>query len=403
MELVMEKYKQSEAGLIPEDWQLILLGDLLCQSPTYGLNAASIPFNFTHPTYLRITDISEDGNFIQSNKTSVNHPLAIKYFLNVGDIVFARTGASVGKSYLYNQNDGPLVFAGFLIRCKPNQELINPAFLKYVVQSRYYWNWVLSNSMRSGQPGINSNQLRELSIPLPTLSEQTAIATALNDMDALISSLEKLIEKKRMIKQGAMQELLKPKERWAVKRLGEIGDIITGGTPPTSIKEFWNGTIPWITPTDISSNRNIFNSEREISEAGLNSLRELPANTLLVTCIASIGKNSILRRRGACNQQINAVIPNDENNVDFLYYLIECNKNYILGKAGITATLLISKKDFSEITFSLPKSKAEQIKIATILSDLDTEISSLKTKLEKSKMIKHGIMQTLLTGKIRLI
>ena len=188
---------------------------------------------------------------------------------------------------------------------------------------------------------------------------------------------------------------------WEVKRLRDVGEIITGSTPPTQIKEYWNGLIPWITPTDISNKKDIYNSEREISFLGLQVIRKLPANTLLVTCIASIGKNAILRADGACNQQINAIIPSNDYNVDFLYYLIENSKQYLLGSAGITATLMISKKDFSEITFSIPNNP-EQTAIATALSDTDALIEKLTNLIEKKKNIKQGTMQELLTGKRRL-
>jgi len=188
---------------------------------------------------------------------------------------------------------------------------------------------------------------------------------------------------------------------WEVKRLRDVGEIITGSTPPIQIKEYWNGLIPWITPTDISNKKDIYNSEREISFLGLQVIRKLPANTLLVTCIASIGKNAILRADGACNQQINAIIPSNDYNVDFLYYLIENSKQYLLGSAGITATLMISKKDFSEITFSIPNNP-EQTAIATALSDTDALIEKLTNLIEKKKNIKQGTMQELLTGKRRL-
>jgi type I restriction enzyme S subunit len=105
---------------------------------------------------------------------------------------------------------------------------------------------------------------------------------------------------------------------------------------------------------------------------------------------------------GACNQQINAIIPNEDADVDFLYYLIENNKQYLLGNAGITATLIISKKYFSEIVFSFPKDKSEQTAIATVLSDMDTEIIKLEQKRDKYIMLKQGMMQQLLTGRIRI-
>ncbi|MBW2558600.1 MAG: restriction endonuclease subunit S [Deltaproteobacteria bacterium] len=252
-------------------------------------------------------------------------------------------------------------------------------------------------------PIINKSEFGETPVPLPsTKAEQTAIATALSDADALIQSLERLIAKKRNIKQGAMQELLKLKEGWVVKKLGEVGEIITGSTPPTEVKGYWNGDIPWITPTDISLKKDIFHSEREITSLGLKVVRKLPANTLLVTCIASIGKNAIFRKAGSCNQQINAIVPNSNNNIEFLYYLIENSKQYLLSKAGITATNIISKKDFTEITFSVPLLE-EQTHIAAILSDMDAEIAALETKLVKYRQIKQGMMQNLLTGRIRLV
>ncbi|MFN5072190.1 MAG: restriction endonuclease subunit S, partial [Cyclobacteriaceae bacterium] len=215
-------------------------------------------------------------------------------------------------------------------------------------------------------------------------------------------ALEKLIAKKRAIKQGVMQKLLQPKAGWFDRKVKDIGEIVTGSTPPTLKSEYWNGSVPWVTPTDITDMKDISDSERKITGIGLKVSRKLPANTLLVTCIASIGKNAVLRKEGACNQQINAVIPNNENHVDFLYYLIEANKQYLLGKAGITATLMISKKDFSEIKFSVP-SLTEQARIADILNEIETEIVVLEKKLSKQRQLKQGMMQNLLTGKIRLV
>ena len=109
-----------------------------------------------------------------------------------------------------------------------------------------------------------------------------------------------------------------------------------------------------------------------------------------------------MRKDGACNQQINAILPNNEHNTDFIYYLMENNKKYLLENAGITATNIISKKDFSVLSFSTPP-LPEQKAIAKILSDMDTEIESLEQKRDKYKAIKRGMMQELLTGKRRLL
>lgn len=258
---------------------------------------------------------------------------------------------------------------------------------------------------------ISKSTLGNIEVLTPTdKSEQHRIATVLSDTDALISTLEMLIAKKRAIKQGAMQELLTGKRRlpgfkdkWVEKKVSDFGDVVTGATPSTIIAEYWNGNIPWVTPTDISVVRDIVITERMITEDGLSIIRELPANTLLITCIASIGKNAILRAIGASNQQINAIVPNAYYDVNFLYYLFELSKTYMLRKAGQTATNIISKYDFSELTFTVPCSLLEQTAVAAILSDIDSELNALTTKLNKLRHIKQGMMSDLLTGRIRLL
>jgi type I restriction enzyme S subunit len=195
-------------------WQKRRLGDLLAGQPEYGINAPAVPYDLRHPAYIRITDISEDGRFKPDCRMSVKHPRSDYYRLQFGDIVLARTGASTGKSYLYREHDGPLVFAGFLIRVHPNETELSALFLSYYLQTDTYWTWVQTNSMRSGQPGINGQQYASMPIFVPpTKREQDAIARILADMDAEIEALEARIEKARRIKQGMMQKLLTGKVR----------------------------------------------------------------------------------------------------------------------------------------------------------------------------------------------
>jgi len=194
-------------------WEVKRLGDCLLSRPDYGINAPAVPFSDQLPSYIRITDISEHGRFSPNPPVSVSAANADRFYLNEGDLVFARTGASVGKSYLYDNGDGQLVFAGFLIRVKPSREVLVPPFLAAYVTTRSYWNWVRFMSMRSGQPGINGNEYAQLPIPLPTLPEQTAIAEVLSDMDAEIAALEQRLAKTGALKQGMMQELLTRKTR----------------------------------------------------------------------------------------------------------------------------------------------------------------------------------------------
>ena len=256
-------YKRTAVGVIPEDWTIRTLLSCLRSAPNYGINAAAIPFDDALPTYLRITDIGEDNQFRPSPLVSVRHPSAQTFFLNKGDLVFARTGASVGKSYLYNPNDGPLVFAGFLIRVSPNPGELQPDFLAYYVQSKRYWNWVATVSIRSGQPGINGQEYGTLQLPLPGPAEQCAIATALSDVDALLGGLDRLIAKKRDLKQATMQQLLTGQTRlpgfqgkWDVKRLGDIGTFLKGSGVKKDEAE--SGGLPCIRYGEIYTHHNYY-------------------------------------------------------------------------------------------------------------------------------------------------
>lgn len=195
------------------EWEVEKLGNCLLKRPNYGINAPAVSYLDRLPSYIRITDITENGRYVPSPKVSVNSVNASQYFLSDGDVLFARTGASVGKTYLYNPQDGPLVFAGFLIRVQPNKEVLIPGFLAAFTSTENYWSWVRLMSMRSGQPGINGNEYAQLTIPLPPIKEQIAITTLLSDMDAELEALEQRREKTRAIKQGMMQELLTGRTR----------------------------------------------------------------------------------------------------------------------------------------------------------------------------------------------
>lgn len=162
------------------------LGECLRQNPDYGINAAAVTFNESLPVYLRITDITEEGRYSKKNVVSVSNINSVSYYLEKGD----------------------LVFAGFLIRIKTNSEILNPVYFQYYTQTSSYWNWIRANSMRTGQPGINGNEYKELVLIIPSIETQTRIAQILSDMDDEIEALEKKLEKYKMLKQGMMQNLL---------------------------------------------------------------------------------------------------------------------------------------------------------------------------------------------------
>lgn len=191
-----------------EEWIIIPLGNCLQQPPEYGMNAPAVPFSPSLPTYLRITDISDEGRFIKKNKKSVDTIITDSNSLHIGDIVFARTGSSVGKVYKYREEDGPLVFAGFLIRMRLDETKYDSEFVYQYLHTETYKKWVSQTSARSGQPGINSSEYSSLQIPFPTTKiEQNKIASLLSSLDDIIEQYNEKVKTLEFYKRGLIQKL----------------------------------------------------------------------------------------------------------------------------------------------------------------------------------------------------
>ena len=193
------------------DWEQAALGTLLDRPPEYGANAAAVPFSEDLPAYIRITDIDDDGRFVPAPRVSVDIEPSDDQFLQPGDIVLARTGASVGKSYRYRVEDGRLVFAGFLIRVRPNLDRLVPEFLSAYLSTWRYWDWVRLTSARSGQPGINGSEYASMPLSMPTdtasLPEQRKIADGFAVLDDGIAAQRQRLRALRCHKNGLLQQL----------------------------------------------------------------------------------------------------------------------------------------------------------------------------------------------------
>lgn len=229
----------------PKDWKLVPLGECVTEKLSYGINAPAIPYNSCYPSYIRITDITDAGQYDDNDRKSVITNQEMRYKVNTGDILLARTGASTGKSYLYDEKDGKLVYAGFLIKAPIDCEKHNPRFIVGQLRTKRFWKWVSATSMRSGQPGINGKEYASFLIPVTTKSEEDAIAATLSSFDTHIDNLAALIAKKKAIRDGALEDLMSGRTRlegfsaeWEEVTIDDITQsIITGGTPSTTHQE----------------------------------------------------------------------------------------------------------------------------------------------------------------------
>ncbi|WP_080297041.1 restriction endonuclease subunit S [Burkholderia pseudomallei] len=408
-------YKQTEVGAIPEDWAVSPLGRLVT-SVEYGSSAKSSSKGLM--PVLRMGNLQ--GGKIDWNDlvyTDDEREIA-KYALCSGDVLFNRTNTIdlVGKTSIY-RGEQPAIFAGYLIRVKAKSDLLESRFLNYILNTESAKKYSLKVlSVAVGQANINGQKLRTYPIPLPpTTVEQSAIAAALSDVDALLSSLDALIAKKRDIKRAAMQQLLTGKTRlpgfegaWTVKRLDQLANIRSGGTPSTTVSRFWDGGIPWCTPTDITrlgGGKYLLDTSRQITSEGLsNSSAELiPANSVVMTSRATIGECAINLKPVTTNQGFKNFVPFEDTEVNFLYYLLQTQKQGFIQLCAGSTFLEIGKTQLAAYKVHLPSTKAEQSAIAEVLSDMDAELAALEARRDKTHLLKQGMMQELLTGKTRLV
>ena len=340
-----------------------------------------------------------------------------RYQVFNGDLFFTRSsivpsGIAFCNWYRCSEKKA-VVFDSHVVRFKTNTDVVNPMYLYLACIRPDARKYFLANAKTATMTTIDQTVLGRCPIPYPALKEQAAIAEAVSDADSLISSLQKLIEKKKAIKQGAMQELLTGKKRlpgfsgeWSKQQLGDICNIVNGGTLSTSIAEFWNGEILWCTPTDITScsTKYIYTTESKITESGLkaSSATLLPKGALLLCSRATIGEVRIAGNTICTNQGFNSLVVHQNISNEWLYYMVHVLKFNMLEKAIGSTFLEISKKDLAELDIIVPEF-TEQKAIAQVLSDMDSEIELLEKKLAKYQQIKQGMMQELLTGRIRLV
>jgi type I restriction enzyme S subunit len=246
----------------------------------------------------------------------------------------------------------------------------------------------------------------EIPIPLPPIAEQQAIAEALSDADALIESLEQLLAKKRQIKQGAMQDLLTGHRRlpgfsgaWEVKRLGEICRIGMGRTPSRLKSEYWGHGYKWLSIADLKS-KVVSDSKEEITDLAASEMSVIPKGTLLMSFKLSIGRLCF----AGCDLYTNEAICSFNDlraNASFLYYYLGRVDFSLYGKLAVKGYTL-NKASLHQVEVALP-SVEEQAAIASVLTTMDDDITALESKLQKARQIKQGMMQELLTGRIRLV
>jgi type I restriction enzyme S subunit len=377
-------YKQTDLGLIPIDWEVKTLGEIAVirdgthQTPTYvdyGVPFYSVE-SVTNNNFTNTKFITEEA-----------HKILTKTFkIEKGDILMTRIG-SIGDCKLIDWDVNASFYVSLaLLKIKSNYLA---SYISHYSKSASFQKETEINSLQSAIPRkINLGPISNIRVLIPTNAEQTAISTALSNIDELITQTEKLIEKKKAIKQGVMQELLKPKEGWVTKKLGDVFEIEKG----TQLNR---------STLDSSSEFPVYNGG--IAPSGFTSSFNTNENTIII----SEGGNSCgyvnyiktkFWRGGHCYE----IRPNNYLNKHFAYFLLKYNEAEIMALRVGSGLPNIQRSNLAKYHIMFPDLN-EQLLISEILIDLQDSFDLLNVKLQKLKLQKQGMMQALLTGKIRLI
>ena len=403
-------YKKTAIGIIPKDWEVKKLGDLCFDKGEYGINAAAVDFKNDLPAYIRITDIDDDGCFSSFKKCSVDDINSSNFYLNKNDIVFVRTGATTGKAYLYNEKDGKLVFAGFLIRFKIDVNKVNDYFLWTYTQSKPYWDWVKTVSTRSGQPGINSTEYASIQLPIPPLPEQQKIVEIFFTWNEAIAKCNTTINSLKDRNKGLAQQLLTGKKRlsgfsakWEMKPLSDL--LIYSPREVDKPRE------PFLALGLRSHGKGVFHKvDFEPNAIAMTQLFEVKENDLVVNITfaweQAIAIASKKDEGGLVSHRFPTYTfnPKTATHSYFKFFILQSffkSMLELISPGGAGRNRVMSKKDFLKLEVKVPKIE-EQLAIAQVLATADQELKSYETKLEALQLQKKGLMQQLLTGKIRV-
>ncbi len=397
------KYKDTPIGKIPVDWEAVALSKVteinMGQSPSSNdcnEHGDGLPFYQGN---------AEFGSKYPSPQKWCNTP---KKIADEGDILIS-VRAPVGE---INIAPHKCCIGRGIAAVKPKD-----IFEDFLYQSMLLHRKSLHRiAQGSTFEAINRKEVLELLILIPTFLEQKKIAKILTTVDDAIEKTAQIVEKTKELKKGLMQRLLtrgighkrfkkteigEIPEKWDVGQVSSYGYVITGNTPSTSVLNYYGNEYPFVSPFDLGEKKIIFETEKYLSKDGLSVARALPTNSVLVVCIGStIGKTGIAGTTLATNQQINSVIC-ENSNFNFVYYYLSFISKKIKLLSSTQAVPIINKGEFSRIKIPIPPIP-EQKEIGDILSSVDGEIEKESNHKEQLEVLKKGLMQVLLTGKLRV-
>lgn len=420
-------YKRTEVGVIPEEWVVQRLGDL--GTFKNGINKSAEDFGHGFP-FVNLMDVfgvpkisKTTGALGLVNSTEAEQKV---YSLAPGDVLFVRSSVKpegVGLTTLVPAEMPRTVFSGFLIRFRDSGSLAME-FKEHCFHDKSFRRRLIAGSTVSANTNINQDSLSDLLLAYPPdQAEQRAIATALSDVDALLTQLDRLITKKRDIKQAAMQQLLTGKTRlpgfggaWSTRRLGDVGTCLRGVSYQGAADLFEHDTdhsLRLLRANNVQSARIVTDDLQFVRADRASDQQRLRKNDVLI-CMANgskalVGKAALFAVADGHSYTFGAFmacfrVSHKESNPVFVFNLFQTGRyrDYISNLLAGSSINNLTPSSIESLEFLMPN-LGEQTAIATVLSDLDAELAALEARRDKTRALKQGMMQELLTGRTRLV
>ena len=419
--MIETRFKDTEVGRIPLDWDATSIDKLCTLKARIGWQGLTTGEYLLQGDYILITGTDfKDGYIDWKNCCYVSkwrYDQDNNIQIKEGDVLISKDG-TIGKVAFLNSIPGPGTLNSGVFIVRPKQgDIVNQAYLSWIFKSIWFKSFIDQLTAGSTINHLYQKDFVKFQLVYPKdKSEQTRIATALSNIDALISELGRLIEKKHAIKQGAMQQLLTGKKRlkgfsepWVEKKLGEDATILRGGSP-RPIEDYITDSqdgLNWIKIGDVKpEDKYLRKTAEKIKKEGLSKTRQVKKGDLILSNSMSFGRPYILDIDG-CIHDGWLVIQDYQEAYDmqFLYYILcsDAIMNQYVSMAAGSSVQNLNKEKVTNVLLYAPTSLQEQSAIASVLTSMDNEISALEAKEAKYEQIKQGMMQQLLTGKIRLV
>ena len=389
--MLFNDYQDTSLGPLPKGWNLRTLNSVV--EKTEKRDPRKTPDELFR--YIDVSSVSNKAYRVIGWKDIVGRdaPSRARKVVRSKDTIFATV-----RPYLKNiaripeYLDDEICSTGYCV-IRANQQMLDPDYLYFVALSDAFVESIVSQQRGSSYPAVSDKVVLDTPIPLPPLPEQRAISHVLNTVRQAIEATERVITATLELKRSMMKHLftygpvpidqadqvpLKETEvgdmpkGWKVVEVGELGEIVTGTTPRTSNREYYDGQYMFISPGDISEEVYVTKTNKFLSGKGMEVSRVLPRETVLVVCIgATIGKTALTSAdQSATNQQINAIITHDGVLPHYLYYALTYRAHYLPNLAGRAAIPIVNKSNFAKFPVYLPTHSEQEI-ISNILSSVD--------------------------------